>query len=95
MIQLDAIAVAGRAHAMTLSSRVPDRTGAQVDDDLWGADMAMVFEAPVHAASLVTVKRWPHREFRRASIRDQNFDWAPSDSVRAALTGCRRKGRSP
>ncbi|MBD7957905.1 YcaQ family DNA glycosylase [Microbacterium sp. Sa4CUA7] len=82
VIQLDSITVAGRAHAMTLSTRLTEHSGSEVDRDLWNSERPMVFEAPIHAASLAAIDTWPNWGFRRDAIRDQHLDWAPSDSMR-------------
>lgn len=76
-IQLDSIAKVARAHQMTIAARTT-QTYEEVDSELWGAGPAKVFEYPVHAASLVSVKDWPLMVDVMHRAAASNKDWAPS-----------------
>lgn len=85
VVQLDAVNVVGRAHAFTLATRVEGQSIAQVDRDLWEQNAPVVFEAPIHAASLAAISSWPEWAFRREAIRNKRLDWAPSESMRTNI----------
>lgn len=75
IVQLDAINAVGRAHELTLATRVTGLTTTTVDQALWGPGRSPVaFEFPAHAAALVPLHDWALWEFRREHTR-RRTDW--------------------
>lgn len=102
-LQLDPMSRVERAHRLTVLSRLPaPRAGrpgapAEIDDALWRAGPAQVFEGNVHALCVLPVEAWPlWRERRERAGARLDADDALRDEWRriAALVEASPNGRT-
>ncbi|MEV6575734.1 crosslink repair DNA glycosylase YcaQ family protein [Streptomyces sp. NPDC051577] len=83
VVQLDSISTLARAHQLTLTTRIPGTTTADIDDALYAGPTPVAFDYPAHALALVPLADWPLWAFRRRATRRR--PQYPDQQTRAAL----------
>ncbi|MGW6971632.1 DNA glycosylase AlkZ-like family protein [Streptomyces sp. NPDC054952] len=83
VVQLDSISTLARAHQLTLTTRMPGTTTADIDDALYAGPDPIAFDYPAHALALVPLADWPLWAFRRRATRRR--PQYPDQQTRAAL----------